>query len=292
MTQREQTESLTPASSFSPAALRLHVLASGSKGNAAVVENIATGQGILIDCGICKRDFLARCEQAAFDVAGLQAILITHDHSDHTKGLGVVCRELARRGLRPPLLAGQKVRAASQPVGEVLTQGLCEFVPLTTSSCRGADEPPLAFADIRVIPFATSHDAAESFGFRFQLGDDAIGFLTDSGIVPSAAHELLRNVRILALESNHDTQMLAEGPYPWPLKQRVSSDYGHLSNNQAADELRGLLGPRLQTVVAMHISQNNNTYRLPQVALQHTIEQAAHGAEVLVAYQDHLVSAG
>lgn len=76
--------------------LALHVLASGSRGNAAVVEDTATGKGVLVDCGICKRDFFARCDEAGFDPANLEAVLITHDHTDHTKGLGVVLREIGR----------------------------------------------------------------------------------------------------------------------------------------------------------------------------------------------------
>lgn len=295
------------------AALRLHVLASGSKGNAAVVENVATGQGILVDCGICKRDFLGRCSQVGFAVEGLRAVLVTHDHADHTKGLAVLYRELARRGIRPPLATSEPVRAASAPVREVLEQGLCEFVSLAAESGdqpdgtvgpeglsssrrtepRGkAETRPLTIAGIRVIPFRTSHDAAESFGFRFECAGDAVGFLTDSGIVPDSALERLRDVRILALESNHDPQMLADGPYPWPLKQRVASERGHLSNDQAAATLAELVGPRLQAVVAMHISQNNNTYRLPQVILQQALARIGHGATVHIAFQDRPITVG
>lgn len=282
MKAHPQSEAESAAPFYPERALRLHVLASGSKGNAAIVENTATGQGILVDCGICKRDFFARCSQATFDPANLQAILITHDHGDHTKGLGVVCRELARRSVRPKLFVSTAVRAASKPVAEVLDQGLCEFVALAPNT--------FDIGDIRIIPFATSHDAAESFGFRFEVPGDAIGYITDTGIVPPTARELLRDVRILALESNHDARMLAEGPYPWPIKQRIASEHGHLSNDQASDELAELLGPRLQTVVAMHISQNNNTYRAPEQALREVVTRASHPAAVLVAYQDRLVT--
>ncbi|MCQ4849740.1 MBL fold metallo-hydrolase [Gordonibacter pamelaeae] len=96
--------------------LRLHVLASGSRGNAAVVEDASTGAGVLVDCGICKRDFLARCDEAGFDPARLAAILVTHDHTDHTKGLGVVLRGLAKKGIEPAVYADDAVRAASSEV--------------------------------------------------------------------------------------------------------------------------------------------------------------------------------
>lgn len=98
--------------------IKLHVLASGSGGNAAIVENGRTGEGVLIDCGICKRDFFERAGEAGFDTAKLRAVLITHDHSDHTKGLGVVLRGLAKAGCFPEVLASRAVYAASRPVRE------------------------------------------------------------------------------------------------------------------------------------------------------------------------------
>ena len=102
----------------SNARLRIHVLASGSKGNASLIENIATGEGILIDCGICKRDVLSRSAEAGFDLGKLKAVLITHEHSDHTKGLKVLYRELAKRGLEVPLFVNQATYANSKPIQE------------------------------------------------------------------------------------------------------------------------------------------------------------------------------
>ncbi len=265
------------------ASLKLHVLASGSRGNAALVQNTHTGEGILIDCGICKRDFFNRCEEVGFDINCLQAVLVTHEHGDHTKGLGVVLRGLQKQGIHPALLTSDAVRLASASIQEVLDQELCDF-----SSFRG--EEALSIAGINVHVFETSHDAAESFGFRFEDAGDAIGFITDTGIVPPAAHEALCGVRILALEANHDPTMLAEGFYPYPIKKRIASDWGHLSNGQSATELSSLLGNRLQTVVAMHISQNNNTYRAPKEALEKVIIQENHSAKICVAYQDRAIS--
>ena len=261
--------------------LRLHVLASGSRGNAAIVENAATGAGVLVDCGICKRDFFARCDEAGFDPAKLAAILITHDHTDHTKGLGVVLRGLAKQGIEPTVYADEAVRAASKEIEAV--EDVCDMRALTIDGM-------LSLAGMAVHVFGTSHDAASSCGFRFEGGGDAVGFMTDTGVVTGAAHEALADVRILALESNHDVQMLADGPYPYPVKRRVGSDAGHLSNEQAAAELEALLSNRLEHVVAMHISQNNNTYRLPADTLVAVCRKAGHGARVQTAYQSMLVS--
>lgn len=259
------------------------MLASGSKGNAAIVENVVTGEGILIDCGICKRDFLSRCDEADFDLRRLRGVLITHEHTDHTKGLGVVYRGLAKLGVHPTLFTGQAVRNASRDIGELLEQDLCDIVSFAAGG--GID-----LAGFAIHAFATSHDVAQSFGFRVECGGDAIGYVTDTGVVTPQAHEALGGCRLLAIEANHDPKMLAEGPYPYSLKRRIASERGHLSNEQAAEELASLLHDGLESVVAMHVSENNNDYELPAVTLQDAIAREGHVAAVHVAYQRRLVS--
>ena len=263
------------------ARLRIHVLASGSKGNASLVENIATGEGVLIDCGICKRDVLSRSAEAGFDLGKLKAVLITHEHSDHTKGLKVLYRELAKQGLQVPLFVNQATYANSKNIQE--TAQLTEVVGLDA-------EDQLSLAGMEVFAFDTSHDAASSFGFRLWAGEDALGFMTDTGVVTGVAHEALQGCRVLALEANHDPTMLKNGPYPRALQERVSSERGHLSNGQASEELKSLLHPGLEEVIAMHISENNNTYRLPVECLREVVRQESHSAAVVCAYQQRLVS--
>mgnify|MGYP001782322292 FL=1 len=155
--------------------LALHVLASGSSGNAAVIENTATGAGVLIDCGICKRDFLNRCDEAGFDPGRIQAMFVTHEHADHVRGLGVVLRGLAKIGNVPPVFAASACTANSSALSKVAEA--FDVRELTTEP--GAVEA----AGMRIIPFATSHDAAASFGFRIEdaADGDAVGYLTDSG---------------------------------------------------------------------------------------------------------------
>ena len=263
------------------ARLRIHVLASGSMGNASLVENIATGEGVLIDCGICKRDVLSRSAEAGFDLGKLKAVLITHEHSDHTKGLKVLYRELAKQGLQVPLFVNRATYANSKLIQEAAQ--LTEVVGLDA-------EDQLSLAGMEVFAFDTSHDAASSFGFRLWAGEDALGFMTDTGVVTGAAHEALQGCRVLALEANHDPAMLKNGPYPRALQERVSSERGHLSNSQASEELKSLLHPGLEEVIAMHISENNNTYRLPVECLREVVRQESHPAAVVCAYQQRLVS--
>ena len=295
--------------------LALHVLASGSSGNAAVIENTATGAGVLIDCGICKRDFLNRCDEAGFDPGRIQAMFVTHEHGDHVKGLGVVLRGLAKIGNVPPVFAAGACTANSSALAKVaeafdvreLTAACTQAGSQSIANAMCSDSAPHAAspgsvetAGMRIVPFATSHDAAASFGFRIEdaVDGDAIGYLTDSGIVTAQAHAALRDVRILALESNHDPKMLAAGPYPYVIKQRIASNSGHLSNGQAAAELGTLVaesrtaGLRLpQTVVAMHVSQNNNEYSLARRTLEAALGEAGCYAETLCGYQARLTTA-
>ena len=264
--------------------LRLHVLGTGSKGNASIVEDAQTGHGILIDSGLCRRDFLARCEEASFNPANLDAVFITHEHTDHTKGLGVVLRWFDKAGLDAPVVYANAACANnSRDIG-----GIRDIAEVRDFSC----DQHLTVGSLSVYPFRTVHDAAFSCGFRVECADDALGFMTDTGVVTDDAHEALAQVRLLALEANHDLHMLQTGPYPFPLKQRIASVYGHLSNDQAAHELSSLLSDNLECVVGMHASQTNNTYVLPQVALEQISAQEGLPFEVRVGRQSALVSVG
>ena len=278
MIERQESRAESPEGSTR---LRLHVLASGSKGNCSVVEDVPSGACIVIDCGISKRAFMERLDACGLDPMCIEAILVTHEHSDHTKGLGVVTRGLARLGVRPPLYASAAVHAASSE--------LCALEDAVDMRhfARGDD---LVLAGMTVHAFATSHDAAESFGFRFDYAGDALGFMTDTGIVTGEAYEVLRGCRVLALEANHDPDMLANGPYPYYLKQRIASEHGHLSNNQSAELLEVLLDDCLECVVGMHVSQNNNTYRLPRTALADVLARNDHPASASVGFQDRSIS--
>ena len=284
--------------------LTLHVLASGSGGNAAVVEDSSTGHGLLIDCGISKKALMEACQSCRFDPRGIDGLLITHDHADHVKGIGVALRGLDKLGCTPAIYLDPKVHQALPRLQDDLAGRDVRWISPGQSWKVGS---------IGVQAFATSHDAAASYGFRFDLQDcpnaastqntqvrssnanaqtgaRSIGFMTDTGVVTGSAHECLQDVDILAIEANHDPDMLKRGPYPYPLKQRIASDKGHLSNQQSAQELRSLLGNRLAQVVAMHVSQNNNLYELALSSLQQVLTQEGHPAVARVAFQSRPTS--
>jgi phosphoribosyl 1,2-cyclic phosphodiesterase len=298
---------------------RVHILGSGSKGNAAIVES---SQGaLLIDCGLNKKTFLERCASLGVDPLTVAGIVITHEHTDHIGGLGVCLRGLAKMGITPAVYATAQTQAASLVFAEV--EKVCELVTIK----RG---DTVSIAGMSVTSFATSHDAAEPLGLRIEGGENdsfgelsataatvagsrvkrgmtesergmtesergmtegtrenhfTIGYMTDTGYFTAEANEALRGCDLLALEVNHDPKMLKNGPYPYSVKQRIASDKGHLSNSQATEALEALLCDKLRNVVGMHLSENNNEPQLALAALQNALRNACHPAEVRIARQ-------
>ncbi len=238
--------------------LSLHVLASSSAGNCSVVVDSLTDTAIVIDAGICKRAFLDGLKACGVSPERIAAVLVTHDHSDHVKGLGVCLRGMERLGVRPPVFVEAPVRSGCKAVREL--DGAHHMETLERTGV-------LDVGGLRVTPFPTSHDALSSCGFRVEAGNEALGFMTDTGYATPESLEALQGCRLLALEANHDAQMLQTGPYPHTLKQRVASSEGHLSNEQAASVLHELSWSGLAHVVAMHLSEENNTPALAQLAL-------------------------
>lgn len=263
----------TTSPSISNATLRLHVLGSGSKGNCSIVEG---PEGcIMVDCGFSRKKVRERLEQEGVDPGSIVACLVTHEHSDHVSGVDVVSR-----WLDIPVLASQGTcQVDRMRTGVANLEGICSRDSFT-------------LAGIQVTTFPTSHDAVDPFGMRFSYGDDALGFVTDTGFLSGEACELLSDVRLLALESNHDVDMLRTGPYPSYLKARIASNEGHLSNGQSCDGLDALLSDRLECVTGMHLSETNNTYDCALSALSKTIARSGLDCRVQVAFQERPVSMG
>jgi phosphoribosyl 1,2-cyclic phosphodiesterase len=227
--------------------MRLCLLASGSKGNCLFLETDSCR--LLIDAGLSGREALLRLASIGVAPESLDGILITHEHTDHIRGVGA----LARR-LKIPVLCGSRTHeAARHVIGKV---DLVEFDPGSSFTFKG----------ISVDPFPITHDACDPVGFRIEGGEGCIGFATDLGIATRLTQEKLKGCRALVLEFNHDEEMLQNGPYPWHLKQRIRSRHGHLSNSEAAVLLDELLHPGLEGVFLSHLSEVNNDPALAMTA--------------------------
>ena len=245
--------------------MHLYVLASGSKGNAAVVAG--PDGSILIDCGISRKALHERADAVGCDLSSVRAILVTHEHGDHTSGLRVVCNHFD----------GPVFTTAGTATGR---KGLAQL-PFTLID----HDETLELCGMRVQAFPTSHDVNDPMCFRFEVrgkdelgGDrllDAIGWATDTGYLTDEALDALYGCRILGLEANHDKRMLQTGPYPYYLKARIASEAGHLSNEQAAEALPFLVTHHTETVIALHISQENNRPSLAVRALAEAVNASA-----------------
>ena len=214
--------------------LHLHILGSGSKGNCALIEG---PHGlIMIDDGFSRREALSRMHELGLSEGDVRALLLTHEHSDHVKGVSVWCKRFD----------GELYASAGTPE----TREYLSCLPFAEFSPGDV----LEIAGVQVETFPTSHDVVNPVGFRFSYAGDAIGYATDTGVLSPGAMRLLADTRILALESNHDVPMLRTGSYPRMLQDRILSDRGHLSNAQAAEAAPQLVTDRTEQLIAMHIS--------------------------------------
>jgi phosphoribosyl 1,2-cyclic phosphodiesterase len=223
------------------------VLASGSRGNSALVQTSKTG--ILVDAGISCRETFKRMKALGEDARSLSAILITHEHSDHVYGL----RTLAQKLKIPVFMTGATHQTWAQAMRD--SDGTPPELERLEVFASGKG---FQVGDIAITPFTIPHDAADPVGFTFRADGVKIGFATDLGYVPGSVRDHLRHCEVLVVESNHDVEMLRVGPYPWSVKQRVMSRVGHLSNDALAEFFTSDYDGGAAFVVLAHLSERNN----------------------------------
>jgi len=312
--------------------VRFTVLASGSKGNSTVITGGKTR--ILVDAGLSCRELFKRMKAADEDAATLDAIIITHEHSDHVSGLAVTARKLGipvyftqathRAWVR--WLSPRKQMTYAQWVEQCRQQAAARMAEADAPNAEDCDpeesetvidnlaaiatdpassdpapkkrkpavekDPtalpsiqyfeagkPIQIGDISVSPFTIPHDAADPVGFVFQAEGVRMAFATDLGYIPPNVKAQLKAVDLLYIESNHDLEMLRDGPYPWSVKQRVLSRVGHLSNDACSTYLETEYDGQATYVVLGHLSESNN---LPELA-RITAERALNGRASLLA---------
>lgn len=220
--------------------MKLCILGSGSEGNSTLVYTDSTA--LLIDAGFTARTVEKRLEMVGFDPGRLSAILLTHEHTDHMRGVEVLSR---RYGL-----------------SVYVTEGTAERLPLKVRE-RGSinvivPEENFMVGNIEVNPFRVPHDGAEPVAFMLENGGRRAVSITDAGFVTVRIVEKIRRAHLALVESNHDSELLKIGPYPWHLKERIAGREGHLSNDECAELLNHAGWNGLSSVILSHLSKKNN----------------------------------
>ena len=245
------------------------MLSSGSGGNSVYIET--DQHKILLDAGLSEKKLSARLANIDRSAGDLDAVFVTHEHSDHVKGIG----PLVRKHNIPLYTTEGTFRKIASRAGRIP-----EWKPIRS-------EEPVVIGDMVVEPYATPHDAEESVAFVIRHGDTKIGHATDLGKVTPFVKEKLRKSTALLVEANHDVDRLNAGPYTWPLKQRIKSDVGHLSNEACGELLADANHDGLRCVVLMHLSETNNLPELATLTAQQALGETFSKLRVVLARQNH-----
>ena len=232
----------------------ISVLASGSRGNTAIVESASAR--ILVDAGISCRETFKRIKSLGRDPHTISAVLITHEHSDHIYGLATLAKKLNV----PVFMTGATHQAWARSLRD--DSGQMPEIAKLEIFCAGRS---FQIADITVTPFTIPHDAADPVGFTFRVEGTKIAIATDLGYIPASVRDHLRGCDVLVMESNHDLEMLRAGSYPWSVKQRVMSRVGHLSNESLAEFFAQDYDGGASYILLAHLSEQNNH---PEIARQ------------------------
>ena len=232
--------------------LHFSVLASGSTGNAVFVET--EDHSFLVDAGFSGKQMEGLFNQVDRKMDHLSGILVTHEHSDHIKGIGVIARKY-----KVPIYANEKTwRAMEGSIGEIPTDLRFIFGVETVKS----------FGSLDIESFGVSHDAAEPMFYVFHQQGKKVVVITDTGYVSDRMKGIIANADYYIFESNHDVQMLRMGRYPWSVKRRILSDVGHVSNEDAALAMSEVAGDKTKGFYLAHLSLDNNMKDLARMSVE------------------------
>jgi phosphoribosyl 1,2-cyclic phosphodiesterase len=250
--------------------VRVCLLASGSRGNCALVE--ADGCRLLIDAGLSGKETERRLAPLGLTGSDLDAILVTHEHHDHVGGIG-------------PLARRYDLAVHIDPLTHAALPNLGEINNLNFFSAGAG----FTFRDLAITTFSTAHDAVNPVGFTIETAEGKIGFATDLGVPTRLVAEHLKECRVVVLEANHDDQMLQDGPYPWALKDRIRSRHGHLSNRDSIRLLEEITWPGLDALFLAHLSEENNCPELTMNVFRRTLDLCGHDPQIIIGRQ-HVAS--
>jgi phosphoribosyl 1,2-cyclic phosphodiesterase len=240
--------------------LHFSVLASGSTGNAFYVGT--DKHSLLVDAGLSGKQLELLFKNIDRSINNLSGILVTHEHSDHIKGLGVLARKY-----KLPIYANEKTWSAMENnIGVIPTEQKFIFKMGTVQS----------FGNIEVESFGVSHDAAEPMFYVFHHSGKKVALITDTGYLSDRMKGIIDNADVYIFESNHDVEMLRMGHYPWSIKRRILSDVGHVSNEDAALAMTDVIGDQTKRIYLAHLSADNNMKDLAKMAVKQTIESKGY----------------
>ncbi|MGD6804589.1 MBL fold metallo-hydrolase [Rossellomorea vietnamensis] len=236
--------------------MHFSVLASGSTGNAIFVET--DQNSFLVDAGLSGKQMEALFQKIGRNIKELTGILVTHEHSDHIKGIGILARKY---GL--PIYANAKTWKAMDPlIGNVPLEQKFEF----------GMEKVQTFGSLDIESFGVSHDAAEPMFYTFHHEGRKLVLVTDTGYVSDRMKGIISNANTYVFESNHDVDMLRMCRYPWSIKRRILSDVGHVSNEDAAIAMSEVFGDQTNSIYLAHLSKDNNMKDLARMSVSQTLE--------------------
>ncbi|MFT8373426.1 MAG: MBL fold metallo-hydrolase [Liquorilactobacillus satsumensis] len=240
-----------------PDTMKVSVLASSSSGNVTYIET--PERKVLVDAGLSGKKIAGLMSSIGRDLSDVDSLLVTHEHSDHCKGVGVLARKY-----HLDVYANEGTwNAMAHKIGKIPLAQKHLFEMGKTKS----------FGDLDIESFGVSHDAAEPQFYELHHHGHSFVILTDTGYVSSRLEGIIKGANGYLIECNHDTEMLRMGAYPWSLKQRILSDQGHLSNDDGAATLIDVLGNQTKKIYLGHLSQDNNMKELAHVTVSSTLEQ-------------------
>ncbi|MFD2045665.1 MBL fold metallo-hydrolase [Ornithinibacillus salinisoli] len=237
--------------------LRFSVLASGSSGNAFYVES--DQEKILVDAGLSGKQLDRLFHDVDVDPSALSGILVTHEHSDHIKGLGIIARKY-----NLPIYANERTwRAMDRSLGKLTVDQKFYF---------GMEEVK-TFGDLEIESFGVSHDAAEPMFYVFRHDGKKVALVTDLGYVSERIKKTVEDADAYIFEANHDVEMLRMGRYPWNVKRRILGDSGHVSNEDCGLALADIIGNRTKRIYLAHLSQDNNMKDLARMSVDSVLQE-------------------